>query len=92
MNFENIIKAEDTKYYDSMSEERHIPYMEVLKNYDNSGKDYIHIVVGENVKHPNSLQHQIQWIELYARTQMLDTIKIGGSTSPRELHLMHYSD
>lgn len=95
MNFENIIKTEDTKYYDSQSKERHIPYMEVVKNYDNSGKDYIHIVVGENVKHPNSLQHQIQWIELYARTKMLDTIKIGRvnfapGTSPDALFRLIY--
>jgi len=55
----------------------------------------IYIVVGKNVKHPNSLQHQIQWIELYARTKMLDTIKIGRAnfapgTSPDALFRLIY--
>ncbi|APH38104.1 desulfoferrodoxin family protein [Methanohalophilus halophilus] len=95
MNSSEIMKNDRSHKYDYQSKERHIPSIEVLKNHGNSGKDYIHVVVGENLKHPNSLQHQIQWIELYARTKMLNTIKIGRvnfapGTSPDALFRLVY--
>ncbi|MFW5987677.1 MAG: desulfoferrodoxin family protein [Methanohalophilus sp.] len=87
--------------YDYQSKERHKPSIEVLRNYGNSGKDYIHVVIGANVKYPNSLQHQIQWIELCACTKMLNTIKIRRinfvpGTSPdalfRLIHIGKYRE
>ncbi len=77
MKFGDIIKTEDRNKGDSQSVERHIPTIEVLKNHGGSGKDYIRVVVGKNMKHPNETKHQIKWIELYAHTKMLNTVKIG---------------
>ncbi|MEA1984893.1 MAG: desulfoferrodoxin family protein, partial [Euryarchaeota archaeon] len=31
-----------------------------------------------NTKHPNTPEHHIEWIELYARTKTLNTVKIGS--------------
>ncbi|WP_445474622.1 desulfoferrodoxin family protein [Methanococcoides methylutens] len=80
MEFTDIIRSEDTNNVDERSKERHIPVIEVLRNYEDTGKDYIHIIVEKNAIHPNTLEHHIEYIELYGRTKMMDTVTIGRAT------------
>ncbi|NPE30061.1 desulfoferrodoxin [Methanococcoides sp. SA1] len=77
MGFDDIIGSEDTEKVDDRSKERHIPTIEVLRNYDITGNDYIHVFVGANAKHPNTPEHHIEYIELYGHTKMMDTVMVG---------------
>lgn len=80
MEFTDIIGSEDTNRVDDRSKERHIPKIEVLRNYEGMGKEYIRVVVEEKAKHPNTPEHHIEYIELYGRTKMMDTVAIGRAT------------
>ncbi|UGV39873.1 desulfoferrodoxin [Methanococcoides orientis] len=80
MEFADIIRSDDTNNVEDRSKERHIPIIEVLRNYNDTGKEYIRVVVGENAIHPNTPEHHIEYIELYGRTKMMDTVTIGRVT------------
>ncbi|MGM0770289.1 MAG: desulfoferrodoxin family protein [Halobacteriota archaeon] len=80
MEFSEIIESEDTNNVDDRSKERHIPTIEVIRNYEGTGKEYIRVFVGENAIHPNTPEHHIEYIELYGRTKMMDTVTIGRAT------------
>ncbi|MEA1984910.1 MAG: desulfoferrodoxin family protein, partial [Euryarchaeota archaeon] len=78
MEFKDIIIPLDANKADDKLKEKHIPILKVIEKHGKSEKDYIRVVVGRNTKHPNTPEHHIEWIELYARTKTLNTVKIGS--------------
>ena len=43
--------------------EKHVPVIDVLENKDGHLK--VEVSVGKEIKHPNTPEHHIAWIELY---------------------------
>jgi len=44
--------------------EEHVPHIEFDKGH-RGGQDIVRVVVGHEVRHPNTVEHHIAWIELY---------------------------
>lgn len=47
--------------------EKHVPVIEVLEKKEEEGKTRVTVraSVGKEIKHPNTTEHHIEWIELY---------------------------
>ncbi|MDY6986025.1 MAG: class II SORL domain-containing protein [Candidatus Thermoplasmatota archaeon] len=47
--------------------EKHVPAIEVLEKKEEEGKTRVTVraSVGKEIKHPNTTEHHIEWIELY---------------------------
>jgi superoxide reductase len=45
--------------------EKHVPFIEVGKGKGEAGADVVHIVVGKEVPHPNTVEHHIVWVQLF---------------------------
>jgi len=45
--------------------EKHVPTLVIDKGHK-EGHDIVRVVVGHEVPHPNTAEHHIAWIELYA--------------------------
>jgi len=47
--------------------EKHVPVIEVLEKKKEEGKTTVTVraSVGKEIKHPNTTEHHIEWIELY---------------------------
>jgi superoxide reductase len=59
MDFSQTIKTGKDE-----GKEKHVPHIEIDKGHK-SGKDFVRVVVGHEVPHPNTIEHHIVWIELY---------------------------
>ena len=53
----------------SENNEKHLPIIKLQKNHIDSTKNIVKVIVGENLKHPNLVEHSIKWIELYIITK-----------------------
>lgn len=49
----------------SEGKEKHLPVIEVIKGHGSSGADLVHVAVGKETAHPNTVEHHIAWIELF---------------------------
>ena len=74
MKFGDILKGKDNE-----GKEKHVPIIEVGKGKGESGADIVHVVVGKDVPHPNTVEHHIAWIELYGIKQDGQVIALGRS-------------
>lgn len=45
--------------------EKHVPSIEVGKGKGEGGVDIVHVVVGKEVPHPNTVEHHIVWVQLF---------------------------
>jgi len=76
MQFQDILKSAESE-----GKEKHVPFIEV-------GKDSVHVVVGHEVPHPNTVEHHIAWVEVFGTKQSGQVINLGraafapGYTSP----------
>ena len=64
MDFLKLIHNSNDENY-----EKHLPIIKLQKNHVDSTKNIIKVIVGENIKHPNIIEHSIKWIELYIITK-----------------------
>ncbi|NIO45013.1 MAG: desulfoferrodoxin [Candidatus Aenigmarchaeota archaeon] len=54
---------------DSALKEKHVPVIKVPERTE-PGKDFEVIInVGENVPHPNTVEHHIKWIQVFAEVE-----------------------
>ena len=60
MRFGAILKNKEAE-----GREKHVPIIEVGKGRGEAGADIVHVVVGREVPHPNTVEHHIAWIELF---------------------------
>ncbi len=59
MKFGELIKGADKE-----GKEKHVPFIEV-KHCAGCNETEITVIVGKEVKHPNTVEHHIAWIQLY---------------------------
>ena len=74
MKFGDILKSKDAE-----GKEKHVPIIEVGKGKGEAGADIVHVVVGKEVPHPNTIEHHIVWIELYGVKKDGQVIDLGRS-------------
>ena len=74
MKFGDILKGKEAE-----GKEKHVPTIEVDKGKGAGGSDIVHVVVGKEVAHPNTVEHHIAWIELYGVKKDGQVIDLGRS-------------
>jgi len=83
MKFEDILKDKDSE-----GKEKHVPVIEIGRGRGEEGAEIVHVVVGKEVPHPNSVEHHIAWIEVYGVKKDGQVIDLGraafapGFTNP----------
>lgn len=83
MQFGEILKSAQSE-----GKEKHVPVIEVHKGKGEGGADMVHVIVGKETPHPNTIEHHISWIEVYGVKQDGQVINLGrsefapGITSP----------
>jgi len=60
-----------------MGKEKHVPVIEIGKGKGEGSVDIVHVVVGEETAHPNTVEHHITWIELYGVKENGQVIDLG---------------
>lgn len=73
MTLKDIIKEADWK------NEKHVPTIDIIKKEDNVVT--IKAQVGKEIKHPNTTEHHIEWIELYFHPEGENFPILLGKTS-----------
>lgn len=71
MEFKDILKGKEDE-----GEEKHLP-IEIYKSHGKEEVDLVRVIVGKEVKHPNTVEHHIAWIELYGVKKSGEVIAIG---------------
>lgn len=69
--------GEITKSQESEGKEKHVPAIEVGKGKGEGGTDIVHVMVGKEVPHPNTVEHHICWIQLYGIKKDGQVIDLG---------------
>jgi len=62
-----MLFGEVLKTAESEGKEKHVPVIEVEKGEGGAG--IVHVVVGKETPHPNTVEHHIAWVELYGIKQ-----------------------
>ena len=74
MQFQNILKNTQSE-----GKEKHVPVIEIGKVKGEDGADIVHVVVGKETPHPNTVEHHIDWIELFGVKKDGQVIDLGRS-------------
>ena len=83
MKFGDILRSQEAE-----GKEKHIPIIEIGKGKGEGGADIVHVVVGKEVPHPNTVEHHIAWVEVFGVKKDGQVIDLGrsafapGYTSP----------
>ncbi len=72
MKFGDILKNKEAE-----GREKHVPAIEVGKGKGEAGADIVHVVVGKEVPHPNTVEHHIAWIELFGVKKDGQAVDLG---------------
>jgi len=72
MQFQNILKSTESE-----GKEKHIPVIEIGKGKGEGGTDIVQVVVGKETPHPNTVEHHIDWIELFGVKQDGQAMDLG---------------
>lgn len=72
MQFGEVLKGKEVE-----GKEKHVPTIEVVRGHGSTGADFVRVVVGKEVPHPNTVEHHIEWVELYGITKDGKTIDFG---------------
>jgi len=72
MRIGDILKTADVE-----GKEKHVPVIEIGKGKGEAGADIVHVIVGKEVPHPNTVEHHIAWVELYGVKKEGQVISLG---------------
>ena len=72
MQFGEILKGKEVE-----GKEKHVPAIELIRGHGSTGADFVRVVVGKEVPHPNTVEHHIVWVELFGITKDGKTIDFG---------------
>ena len=72
MQFAEILKSADAE-----GKEKHVPTIEILEGHGAQGVNLVHVVVGKETPHPNTVEHHIAWLELYGAKKDGQVIDLG---------------
>lgn len=74
MKFADILKDPEAE-----GKEKHVPVIEVGRGKGEGRADIVHVIVGKEVSHPNTVEHHIVWIELFGVKKDGQVIDLGRS-------------
>ena len=84
MQFPEILKGADAE-----GKEKHVPTIEVIKDHGSDKLELIHVMVGKQTPHPNTVEHHIAWVEVFGvKRDTSQVVSLGrasfgpGLTSP----------
>ncbi len=69
MKFGDILKSAENE-----GKEKHVPVIEL------EGTDTVRIIVGKEVPHPNTVEHHIEWVELFGVKENDQVISVGRAS------------
>ena len=75
MRIQDILKNAESE-----GKEKHTPVIEIGKGKGEGGADIVHVVVGKETPHPNTVEHHIAWIELFGVKKDGQAINLGQDT------------
>jgi len=61
----------------SLGKREACPVIEIGKGKGEGGADIVHVVVGRETPHPNTVEHHIDWIELFGVKKDGQVINLG---------------
>lgn len=56
---------------------KHAPILDIIKGHGKEDNDFVRVVVGKEVAHPNTVEHYIKWVELYGTTKEGGIVNLG---------------
>ncbi len=71
MKFGEILKSKEAE-----GKEKHVSIIEIDKEA-RKGVEIVRVIVGKEVPHPNTVEHHIDWIELYGVKKGGQVISLG---------------
>ena len=71
MSFGDVLKGAQEE-----GKEKHAPIIEIEKS-DSDEPAIVRVIVGKEVPHPNTVEHHIEWIELYGVKENGQVVCIG---------------
>ena len=69
--------ADILKSAESEGKEKHVPFIEVMKGHGSESLDLIHVLVGKETPHPNTVEHHIAWLEVFGVKKEGQVVSIG---------------
>jgi superoxide reductase len=72
MGFGELLKGIEAE-----GKEKHVPLIEIDKGCGREDMDVVRVVVGKEVPHPNTVEHHIEWIELYGVKKEGQVVDLG---------------
>ena len=72
MQFGDILKDATAE-----GKEKHVPFIEIMTGHGSEANDLVHVVVGKETPHPNTIEHHIAWVELFGVKKDGQVISIG---------------
>lgn len=72
MEFEEVLKGKEVE-----GKEKHVPEIDIIRGHGQAKADFVRVTVGKEVKHPNTVEHHIEWVELYGVTKDGKTVDFG---------------
>jgi superoxide reductase len=66
MKFTDLLKSAENE-----GKEKHVPVIEV------EGSNSVRVIVGKEVPHPNTVEHHIEWVELYGIKEDDQVVYLG---------------
>ena len=74
MKFGEILKSKEAE-----GKEKHVTIIEIDKG-TKKGVEIVRVIVGKEVPHPNTMEHHIDWVELYGVKKGGQVISLGRAT------------
>ena len=68
------------KSSEAEGKEKHVPFIEIGKGKGEAGADIVHVTVGKETPHPNTVEHHIAWIDIYGVKDEGQIVYLGRST------------
>jgi len=60
MQFADVLKNAESE-----GKEKHVPTIEMMKEHGSDKQNLMHVVVGKETPHPNTVEHHIVWVQLF---------------------------
>jgi len=74
MEFADILKGREGE-----GKEKHVPFIEIGRGKGEAGTDIVHVIVGKEVAHPNTVEHHIAWLDVFGVKQNGQVVALGHS-------------
>lgn len=71
MKIGELVRTEDFK------SEKHVPFIGAPSTVKKGEKFEVEVTVGKEIPHPNTVEHHIKWMDLYAKFEGKPVVQVG---------------